>query len=97
MLLDCGANVNAEHMDGSIPLHLASSNGKTETVRSFLDRGARADLRNVQGKTPLHVASTKKGRETVEMLEKHVRKQILLETRSYKLPYRFKQRYIRSL
>jgi ankyrin repeat protein len=54
LLLECGADANAQDEDGATPLHLASYRGRVEIARVLLDRGAAANLIGSQGRTPLH-------------------------------------------
>jgi len=53
LLLGRGADADAETTDGWTPLHEASSDGKTETVRLL---GASADVKDKMGRTPSQVA-----------------------------------------
>lgn len=57
LLLEHGADANAEDNDHDSPLHSASFSGKLEIVRVLLYHGANANAKNDQGETPLHQVS----------------------------------------
>ncbi|KAN0131543.1 Ankyrin repeat-containing domain protein [Lactarius tabidus] len=57
LLLERGADVNAQDKDHGTPLHLASSLGILEIARLLLDHGATANVENIHGQTPLHLVS----------------------------------------
>merc|ERR1711991_531740 len=53
LLLEAGANVDAQNRWLETPLHAAAYNGHADVVQLLLDAGANALLANDQGKTPL--------------------------------------------
>jgi ankyrin repeat protein len=54
LLLELGADVNAQDNDHITPLHLASAGGKLEIARVLLDHGAKVNAESNRGETPLH-------------------------------------------
>ena len=59
ILLDHGADVNAEGSFGDTALHVASDRGFDNLVSLFLERHANPNAQNKQGLTPLHMAAEK--------------------------------------
>lgn len=57
MLIEKGADVNAEDTQKNTSLHAAASFGHIEPVKLLLQRGAHVDVENVHGRTPLWYAS----------------------------------------
>ena len=55
LLLERGANVNAQDMCDMTPLHLASYYGRLEIVQVLLHHGARVDMKDNRGQTALHL------------------------------------------
>ena len=53
LLLEQGADVNAQNRDGATPLHSAAFLGRTETVKLLLEKGADPKLRNNTGSTAI--------------------------------------------
>jgi ankyrin repeat protein len=56
MLLDRGADLNAQVKYGETVLHIAVRNGYMEIVQMLLDRGANVDVQDESGETVLHCA-----------------------------------------
>lgn len=56
-LLDRQADVNAQDMNGSSPLHYACSHDRVEVAEVLLRRGAQIDAEDDKGNTPLHIAA----------------------------------------
>ena len=54
MLLDKGANVNAQMFEGSTALHMACSTLNEDVVRTLILRGANVNVADGQGNSPLH-------------------------------------------
>jgi len=71
LLLDKGANVNAEDEDGDTPLHWAARYGKTGLARILLRRGADAKALDKKYRTPARVADDNGHRELAELLRAH--------------------------
>jgi ankyrin repeat protein len=57
LLLENGADVNANDGSQETPLHLASKYGKFAIGRVLLIHGANANAVNIRGQTPLHTLS----------------------------------------
>jgi cyclin-dependent kinase inhibitor 2D len=68
LLLEHGADVEAQDGDHATPLHLAARSGKHWTVVVLLSRGANAHVRDKTCQTPFDLASTK---EVKELLREH--------------------------
>jgi hypothetical protein len=70
LLLEHGADVNAQSQAGWIPLHRASYYGPLEVVRLLLEHGADVEAK-YDGKTALQVAAEEGHDEVVELLREH--------------------------
>lgn len=57
MLIDQGAVVNDEDIDGFSPLHLAAAQGKIDVAEILLNNGANVSAYDHQKQTPLHLAA----------------------------------------
>ena len=75
LLLEHGADVNAQNKDHDTPLHLASSLRLHEMARLLLKHGAKVDLENLEGKTPLQVATRRKGKVMRRLLSEYFTKE----------------------
>ncbi len=64
-------DINTTYELDNTPLHLASLNGHTKTVKLLLKNGARIDSQNIEGNTPLHLASLNGHTNTVKLLLKN--------------------------
>jgi ankyrin repeat protein len=64
LLLEHGADINAQNKDRETPLHLASRLWLRYMARFLLKHGADVNVKNSEGKSPLQVAT---GREGMEM------------------------------
>ncbi|XP_070175830.1 uncharacterized protein [Littorina saxatilis] len=58
LLLDAGADVNAQDMWGMTPLHFAACRGNTETLRRLIHHEADLNATDDEGRTPLRCAYT---------------------------------------
>lgn len=57
LLIDAGADLNAQNTDGSTALHTAAAFGKTEVAKLLIDAGIGLDIKNKEGSTALHTAA----------------------------------------
>ena len=62
LLLEAGANLNAQDKNGAAPLHRAVRTRCAAAVKCFLDAGADPTIRNKPGSTPFHLAVQNTGR-----------------------------------
>jgi ankyrin repeat protein len=67
LLLDHGADVNAQSEDGWTALHTAASYGEVQAVEVLLKRGADPHTRTKSGKTPFQLASSLRHHRTQVM------------------------------
>ncbi|KAH8977324.1 ankyrin repeat-containing domain protein [Lactarius deliciosus] len=74
MLIQHGADVNAQNGDQSTPLHLAASSRlavEGNVVRLLLKHGANVDAKDGDGRTPLQVASSEGHYWIAKLLSDH--------------------------
>jgi ankyrin repeat protein len=70
MLLEAGADPNAQQERGFVPLHSAAANGNFPVVQLLLQHGARADAKADDGKTPADMAADRGHKDLAETLKK---------------------------
>ena len=70
-LLEHGADVNGQDLDGWTPLHVASISGALEVVRLLLEHGADVEAKKNDGNTALQVATDIGHDEVVKLLGEH--------------------------
>ena len=71
LLLDHGADINAQSQGGQTVLHLAAMNGMLEVVRRLLEHGADVEVMDSDGKTPLQGALEGGHDEVGELLREY--------------------------
>ncbi|MHB9148037.1 MAG: ankyrin repeat domain-containing protein [Candidatus Amoebophilus sp.] len=57
LLLEKGANINIQNIEGETVLHLATNSNNTELVKKLIDKGVKLEVQNKRGYTPLHLAA----------------------------------------
>lgn len=62
LLLEAGAQINAQDKNGATPLHRAVRTRCAAAVKCLLDSGADATIKNKPGSTPFHLAVQNTGR-----------------------------------
>jgi ankyrin repeat protein len=60
LLLDRGADVNAQDQNHATPLLLAAERRMDDIARILLEHGADPNVKNIRGKTPLHLLLERK-------------------------------------
>jgi ankyrin repeat protein len=71
LLLERGADINAQNRIGRTPLYVASKGGVLEAVRLLLEHGADVEVKDNYGKTALQKAADRGHDEVVELLREH--------------------------
>jgi predicted phosphatase len=67
-LIEAGADINKQNINGSSPLFSASGQGHIQIVEILLKHGASKDIPNNKGKKPIDVAKTSKIKELLNDL-----------------------------
>ena len=67
-LLGIGYDVNAQDLDGGVPIHCATRNNQTDTLEVLLKAGGLPDLKTNFGNTPLHLAARDGFLAVIQML-----------------------------
>src|SRR6266702_5748469 len=68
LLIEHGADVNAQDRRCSMPLHLALSLGDADSEQLLIRHGARVNAQDGSRSTPLHLASSKSNAKIVQLL-----------------------------
>ena len=71
LLLEHGADINAQSHRGWAPLHEASSRAALEVVRLLLEHGADIEVKDNEGQTALQIAVRERHDKVVELLREH--------------------------
>jgi ankyrin repeat protein/L-ascorbate metabolism protein UlaG (beta-lactamase superfamily) len=70
LLVDAGADVDAEDREGSTPLEVAASHGHAKLAALLIERGADVDHQDVNGLSAMHFAAYAGHADTVRVLLK---------------------------
>jgi len=67
-LIEGGANLNIQGIEGGTPLHCAANQDNTEIIQLLIKRGAEIEVKNAWGNSPLCLASERGCEKTVKAL-----------------------------
>ncbi|XP_025081785.1 uncharacterized protein LOC112556729 [Pomacea canaliculata] len=68
ILLAKKSDVNAQDMEGTTPLHLASFGGHRDLVEALIKHKAKVEIKNTLGQTPLHLGCMQPNKSIVDIL-----------------------------
>ena len=68
LLLDNGADVQAQEKNRSTPLHDTAWNGNVDVARLLLEKGADVRAQQTNGQTPLHRAARNGNADMVRLM-----------------------------
>ena len=57
MLIDAGADINAQDDEKNSPMHFAAAGGHATTLKMLIDAGADINAQYYKKKTPMHTAT----------------------------------------
>ncbi|ACP21050.1 hypothetical protein Aasi_1784 [Candidatus Amoebophilus asiaticus 5a2] len=57
LLLEKGASINIQNIEGETVLHLATNSNNTDLAKKIIGKGAKLEVQNKRGYTPLHLAA----------------------------------------
>ena len=72
LLIDAGADINAETSGGYTPLIVAAGRGKTQVAKVLLDAGANVNARGTSNKTALQLAEERGYLETARLIKDYL-------------------------
>ena len=71
LLLENGADPNAQDADGRTPIHWPALRGHVEVVRTLIEYHADINARDNAGRTPLRMATIGNSQEIIDLLNEH--------------------------
>lgn len=75
LLMESGANKNAQDKHGKTPLHCACRKGNEEVMKLLLEKGADPTITNNKGRTPLQVAQEHNKQNCIDAIESFLERQ----------------------
>lgn len=79
LLLDAGADLNIQDIDGNTPLHIAVRYGYQDTVQLLLKAGADPNIKNMDGDTPFRVGIVNEWLNIVQLFLENSRTDVNLK------------------
>ena len=73
ILIEAGADVNAQSSGGFTPLMVAAGRGRTAVVKKLIEAGADVNVKAGNGKTALSLAAGRGYTETAEVIREHIK------------------------
>lgn len=86
-LLENGANIHAESLEGWKPLHSAAHWSQTEAAALLIEAGADINCRSKSGLAPIHLAAQQNNRPLLELFLYHPDIDLSVKTEAGDTPY----------